>query len=180
MSEFRYQVKKCSPTIALFFVLIAMFGLIYSPYLSAGETLFKECTDCGRWNYNSVESCVRCGETGKFEDIWLPEDLELKKYHDSRGIKRKKGKGCTSEYQYEDQKKIYDKFIAPINRILIKILNCRDYHKQMNNNLNSPHYFENIDAAFDDLLRSREKLVIFLGLEEYCHSHRYNDILYRD
>lgn len=82
----RYQIKKSYPMVVFFFVILTMFGLIYSPYLSAGDTMFKECKNCGHLNYQFSNTCSLCGESGRFEDVYLKPDCE------KRDAKKKRAK----------------------------------------------------------------------------------------
>lgn len=149
---------------ALFFVLVAMFGLIYSPYLSAGETLFKECKNCGHLNYQFSNTCSLCGESGRFEDVWLKEDC------DKRDAKKKKAKDLSVIDHYHikkhkcnmpdfDQEKAYELFIEPVN-YLISVLKKESlkYPEEMK-----------ISEAIGSLMHCREMLLRQYELHKYHH-----------
>lgn len=142
-----YHFKKNYPMVALFFVLLTMFGLIYSPYLSAGDTMFKECKHCGHLNYQFSNTCSMCGTTGRFEDVYLLPDCEKR---DAK--KKKKAKCIRIADNVEAMNDLYDQHITPVE---ILIYQFSHQHK------------ESYDELIPMLKSIREFLIDKYNLQQY-------------
>lgn len=140
----QYHFKKGMPMVGVFLFLIFMQWMIYGSGLMAGETLFKECKNCGHWNYQFSNTCSMCGETGRFEDVWLKPDCE------KRDAKKKKK--CISK-SVKSMPDDYENFISPIECIIYML-----------------HYESNPKAkdTIVLLLQAREDLIKLHGLEDYA------------
>jgi hypothetical protein len=178
MTELRYHFRKCLPLVGIYvFGLFAMLWFLQSNLQADtyGETLFKECRNCGHLNYQFSNTCSMCGATGPFIDIWLKEDC------DKRDAKKKKKK-CFSK-SIENQKtngyskeELYNYFIKPINYVLKNIIHCRDYYVDIYKEFD----LKELDAAYSSLLEAREQLIVFHGLEEYRQSRKCDELIYRN
>lgn len=146
--------------VAIFFVIIFMFGFIYSPYLSAGETLFKECKACGQLNYQFTNTCSLCFANGPFEDVWLKDDC------DKRDGKKNKSKSINwKKIEKSEKKQLYNIFVRPIDIVVHRL--CYEQN-------------EEIKEIIPHLIEVKEHLIKLYGLEKYRKNmfpirHDYDD-----
>jgi len=166
MTEFRYHLKKCFPLIGIYFFGMFMMLWFFQSQMQAGETMYKECRNCGHWNYQFSNTCSLCGETGRFEDVWLKDDCDKR---DAKKNKKKskslKPKDFHSDLDRFIQKGEYDIFIAPLNRLLSLIKEYQQYEREIYSEL-PDNYFKELDVAFDNITKARENLIRFHCLED--------------
>lgn len=168
MSEFRYHIRKCFPLVSIY--LFGLFVMLWfaQSQLQAGETMFKDCNKCGHLNYQFTNTCSLCGEQNNFTDTYFKPDCE------KRDAKKKKAKGLTEDID----RNCYNEFIMPINKVLKRIIHCREFYSDGVNNLETQGWIEELDAAFDSLVRAREILIDVHDLEEHRMSRKSDEPKY--
>ena len=111
----RYYFRKNYPIFGMLSVIAFMFWMIYGSSLMAGETMFKDCNNCGWLNYQFSNTCSCCGASNNFTDVYLKPDV------DKRDAKKKKAKCIKITDNVEAMNDLYDIHITPIEILIYQM-----------------------------------------------------------